>query len=484
MYHHRLSQRPNPLCIIIIFLTLPTISAIVFLTLSSQTPLIKIPKPKPTITSLIHTQIANTTCDGTLYPDLCVSTISTFPDLLLKSLPQIIAATVNHSVTEVRASESNCSGILRTIPELAPLDKQALDDCIELLDNTIAELKTVIADLSANKTTSKHFRDLQTLLSGAMTNQYTCLDGFAYSKGNVRPYIEDRLDKISHHVSNALAMLRKIPAANAAAHGGGEVFPEYGKVRGGFPTWVSRKDRRLLQAAVNQTRYNLVVAKDGSGNFTTIGEAVAAAPNSSETRFVIYVKGGAYYENVEVERKKTKLMLVGDGIGKTLVKDNRMLLMGGPLSAVVGNGFIAKGITFENYAGPSKHQAVAFRSGSDFSAFFQCSFIGYQDTLYVHSLRQFYRDCDIYGTNCNLYARKPDDTQKNIITAQGRDDPFQTTGISIISCKIAAALDLIPVQSSFKTYLGRPWKQYSRTVYLLSNIGDLVDPAGWLEVVR
>ncbi|KAL7198989.1 hypothetical protein ACSBR2_021305 [Camellia fascicularis] len=499
MYHHRLSQRPNPLCIIIIVLTLPSISAIVFLTLSSRTPLIKIPKPKPTITFLIHTQIANSTCDGTLYPDLCVSTISTFPDLLLKSLPQIIAATVNHSVTEVRASESNCSGILRTIPELAPLDKQALDDCIELLDNTIAELKTVIADLSANKTTSKHFRDLQTLLSGAMTNQYTCLDGFAYSKGNVRPYIKDRLDKISHHVSNALAMLRKIPAANAAAHGGGEVFPEYGRVRGGFPTWVSRKDRRLLQAAVNQTRYNLVVAKDGSGNFTTIGEAVAAAPNSSETRFVIYVKGGAYYENVEVERKKTKLMLVGDGIEKTLVKGNRNVVDGwttfrSATFAVVGNGFIAKGITFENYAGPSKHQAVAFRSGSDFSAFFQCSFIGYQDTLYVHSLRQFYRDCDIYGTvdfifgnaavvfqNCNLYARKPDDNQKNIITAQGRDDPFQTTGISIISCKIAAALDLIPVQSSFKTYLGRPWKQYSRTVYLLSNIGDLVDPAGWLE---
>ncbi|KAL7226864.1 hypothetical protein ACSBR1_021852 [Camellia fascicularis] len=437
MYHHRLSQRPNPLCIIIIVLTLPSISAIVFLTLPSRTPLIKIPKPKPTITFLMHTQIANSTCDGTLYSDLCVSTISTFPDLLLKSLPQIIAATVNHSVTEVRASESNCSGILRTIPELAPLDKQALDDCIELLDNTIAELKTVIADLSANKTTSKHFRDLQTLLSGAMTNQYTCLDGFAYSKGNVRPYIKDR--------------------------------------------------------------YNLVVAKDGSGNFTTIGEAVAAAPNSSETRFVIYVKGGAYYENVEVERKKTKLMLVGDGIEKTLVKGNRNVVDGwttfrSATFAVVGNGFIAKGITFENYAGPSKHQAVAFRSGSDFSAFFQCSFIGYQDTLYVHSLRQFYRDCDIYGTvdfifgnaavvfqNCNLYARKPDDNQKNIITAQGRDDPFQTTGISIISCKIAAALDLIPVQSSFKTYLGRPWKQYSRTVYLLSNIGDLVDPAGWLE---
>lgn len=163
-------------------------------------------------------------------------------------------------------------------------------------------------------------------------------------------------------------------------------------------------------------------------------------------------------------------------------------------AAVVGNGFIAKGITFENYAGPSKHQAVALRSGSDLSAFYQCSFVGYQDTLYVHSLRQFYRECDIYGTvdfifgnaavvfqNCNLYARKPNENQKNIFTAQGREDPNQNTGISIINSKIAAAADLIPVQPSFKSYLGRPWKLYSRTVILRSYIGDLIEPVGWLE---
>lgn len=161
---------------------------------------------------------------------------------------------------------------------------------------------------------------------------------------------------------------------------------------------------------------------------------------------------------------------------------------------MVGNGFIAKGITFENYAGPSKHQAVALRSGSDLSAFYQCSFVGYQDTLYVHSLRQFYRECDIYGTvdfifgnaavvfqNCNLYARKPNENQKNIFTAQGREDPNQNTGISIINSKIAAAADLIPVQPSFKSYLGRPWKLYSRTVILRSYIGDLIEPVGWLE---
>lgn len=329
-----------------------------------------------------------------------------------------------------------------------------------------------------------------------MTNQYTCLDGFANGKANVRDIIKYNLYNISQHVSNSLAILNKIPGVNTSKS---EVTHEFGNMKSGFPSWVSGKDRRLLQSSVKVTNYNLVVAKDGTGNFTTIGDAVAAAPNSSTTRFVIYIKAGAYFENVEVERKKANLMFLGDGIGKTVVKASRNVVDGwttfrSATVAVVGDRFIAKGITFENSAGPSKHQAVALRSGSDFSAFYQCSFVGYQDTLYVHSLRQFYRECDIYGTvdfifgnaavvfqNCNMYARKPNENQKNIFTAQGREDPNQNTGISILNCKVTAASDLIPVKSSFKTYLGRPWKEYSRTVFLKSNIDDLVEPAGWLE---
>ena len=65
---------------------------------------------------------------------------------------------------------------------------------------------------------------------------------------------------------------------------------------------------------------------------------------------------------------------------------------------MVGDGFIARGMTFRNTAGASNHQAVALRSGSDLSVYYQCSFEGYQDTLYTYSERQFYRECDIYGT--------------------------------------------------------------------------------------
>ncbi|GLT35587.1 hypothetical protein SLA2020_100270 [Shorea laevis] len=150
-------------------------------------------------------------------------------------------------------------------------------------------------------------------------------------------------------------------------------------------------------------------------------------------------------------------------------------------------------MTFENTAGPQKHQAVALLSGSDFSVFYRCSFIGYQDTLYVYSQRQFYRDCDIYGTqdfifgdavavlqNCNIYVRKPISNQRNTITAQGRKDPNKNTGIVIHNSRVMAASDLRPVQGSFKTYLGRPRKKYSRTVFMKCTLDGLIDPAGWL----
>jgi len=164
------------------------------------------------------------------------------------------------------------------------------------------------------------------------------------------------------------------------------------------------------------------------------------------------------------------------------------------MTAVSGNRFIAKDMTFQNTAGAQKHQAVALRVGAELSVVYRCSIKGYQDTLYVYSLRQFYREVDIYGTvdfifgnaavviqNSNILARRSMSQQQNTITAQGRTDPNQNTGISIHNCKVSAASDLQAVEGSIKTYLGRPWKQYSRTVFMQSALDDLIDPAGWLE---
>ncbi|XP_043696646.1 pectinesterase isoform X2 [Telopea speciosissima] len=264
-----------------------------------------------------------------------------------------------------------------------------------------------------------------------------------------------------------------------------------------FPEWLSASDRRLLQATT--VTADVTVAADGSGNFKTVAAAVAAAPEKSSKRYVIKIKAGVYRENVEVPKKKTNIMFVGDGKKNTIITASRNVVDGSTTFhsatvAVVGERFLARDITFQNTAGPSKHQAVALRVGSDLSAFYRCDMLAYQDTLYVHSLRQFYVECLIAGTvdfifgnaaavfqNCDIHARRPGSGQKNMVTAQGRDDPNQNTGIVIQKCRIGATSDLEGVKSQFQSYLGRPWKEYSRTIVMQTSISDVINPVGWHE---
>ncbi|VVB06988.1 unnamed protein product [Arabis nemorensis] len=246
----------------------------------------------------------------------------------------------------------------------------------------------------------------------------------------------------------------------------------------------------------------VTVNQNGTGNFTTIIEAVTAAPNKTDGTagyFVIYVTSGVYEENVMIPKNKRYLMIIGDGINRTVVTGNRNVVDGwttfnSATFAVTSPNFVAVNMTFRNTAGPEKHQAVALRNSADLSIFYSCSFEAYQDTLYTHSLRQFYRECDIYGTvdfifgnaavvfqNCNLYPRQPLPNQFNAITAQGRTDPNQNTGTSIHNCTIRPADDLVSSNYTVKTYLGRPWKEYSRTVFMQSYLDGFVEPVGWRE---
>ncbi|KAI3932355.1 hypothetical protein MKW92_009747, partial [Papaver armeniacum] len=64
---------------------------------------------------------------------------------------------------------------------------------------------------------------------------------------------------------------------------------------------------------------HVVVAKDGSGNYTTVQEAVASAPSNSDTRYIIYIKRGSYKGQVVIEAPKMNLMLVGDGMHSTII---------------------------------------------------------------------------------------------------------------------------------------------------------------------
>ncbi|XP_061352811.1 pectinesterase-like [Gastrolobium bilobum] len=362
-------------------------------------------------------------------------------------------------------------------------EKAAWSDCLNLYEDTISILNETL-----NPTRNSPSYDLQTWLSTALTNLDTCQTGFVELgvDNNVLTLIPNK--NISEIISNTLAL-------NNASSTTQENKNSY---KNGFPNWLSHGDRTLLQSSSPSP--DIVVAKDGSGNFKTIKEALEAVPKrSGRKRFVIYVKPGVYNENLDIGKSLKNIMLFSDSMRLTVITGSRSVGGGSTTFnsatvAVKGDGFIARAITFRNTAGPQNHQAVALRSSADLSVFYRCGFEGYQDTLYVHSQRQFYKECYIYGTvdfifgnaavvfqNCNIYARKPTGKQKNAITAQGRTDPNQNTGFSIQNSSVKASQELVPMLNSFKTFLGRPWKQYSRTVFIHTYLDTLVDPAGWLE---
>ncbi|KAL3625250.1 hypothetical protein CASFOL_030704 [Castilleja foliolosa] len=370
--------------------------------------------------------------------------------------------------------------------------RNAVSDCLELMDLSVDQLSWTISANPNGKdnSTGNIGADMKTWLSGALINQDTCKEGFEGTNGILKNLVAGSLDKITSLIYDILSNI-KTTQTKRGGKGNGR------KLIGGdkFPGWLRSGDRNLLQAA-NGDVADVVVAADGTGNFTTIEEAIDAAPEESAKRFVIYIKRGVYKEYVEISKKKWNVMMIGDGINATVISGNHNFVNGwttyrSATFAVKGQGFIARDITFENTAGPEKHQAVAFRSDSDLSVLFRCSFQGYQDTLYAHSQRQFYRECQITGTvdfifgdgavvfqNCEILARQGLPNQKNTITAQGRKEPVENTGFSIQFCNISVEPDVV---NSTQTYLGRPWKLFSRTVIMQSFIGNAIRPEGWLE---
>ncbi|KAL7194089.1 hypothetical protein ACSBR2_025683 [Camellia fascicularis] len=381
----------------------------------------------------------------------------------------------------------------------------AIADCLDLLDLSADELtRTLSASQSPNGTYGKHnstgnlSADLRTWLSGALGNQDTCIEGFDGTNSIVKNLVAGSLNQLTSLIQDILLQVRPLPDSKANNHngGGGRKLKNDDDP---FPYWIKSKDRKLLQSNTNGNGVlaaDVVVAADGSGNFSKVMDAISAAPEYSSRRYVVYVKKGVYNEYVEISKKKWNLMMIGDGIDVTVISGNRSFIDGwttyrSATFAVSGDGFLASDITFENRAGPEKYQAVALRINADLAAVYRCAIRGYQDTLYAHSLRQFYRECQITSTvdfifgdgtvvfqNCRILATLGLPDQKNTITAQGRKDPSESTGFSIQFSNISAEPDLLASLNSTYTYLRRPWKLYSRTVIMQSYMSNAIRQEG------
>ncbi|KAG0625853.1 hypothetical protein M758_2G084600 [Ceratodon purpureus] len=441
-------------------------------------------------------------CSKTLYPEVCNNTLfgsdTSNPQKYVQIAMKAAMGAISKSLEAVQDLQLSAPVKNGTQYSTLVMCGEVFSECLEQVNTSLFR----VSDLKLESLKSE-VGDIQQYMAAALTYQDTCLTGVQdFGIWNASDAINGTHGAYTTMLlSNSLSMVNSLSRVTDF----GRLMPRHSRrllgssdlsgssLRGEFPQWISREGRRLLQTS--KPVPNAIVAKDGSGQFTSIQKAVDAAP-SSGARWVIYVKKGTYNEYVNVPKGKKNLMVYGDGPGNTVITGKKSVVGSGTTTflsatfAVVAPGFIAKDMTIQNTAGPSGEQAVALRAGGDQQAFSNVNLEGYQDTLYAHTFRQFYSACTITGTidyifgnaaavfqNCNLQARQGRSGSQNIYTASGRTDPGQNTGFSFLSCTVGAAPGL---ESSFPTYLGRPWKPYAQTLFIKSTLASCVNPAGWL----
>lgn len=290
-------------------------------------------------TSPSHT-ILRSSCSSTLYPDLCYSAITAAKAThRVSSQKDVIEISLNITATAVEHNYFTVKKLLQR-KHLTKREKIALHDCLETIDETLDELHEAVEDLEeypTKKSLIQHADDLKTLISSAITNQVTCLDGFSHDEADkkIREVLLDGQEHVEHMCSNALAMIKNMTDTDIVA-AESLTNRKLMEEESGWPAWLSAADRRLLQSS--DVTPDVVVAADGSGNYKTVSAAVAAAPENSNKRYVIRIKAGVYKENVEVGKKKKNIMFLGDGRTKTIITGSRNVVDGSTTfnSATVG----------------------------------------------------------------------------------------------------------------------------------------------------
>ncbi|XP_004239802.1 pectinesterase-like [Solanum lycopersicum] len=429
----------------------------------------------------------NVICQQTDYKETCVKSLAKAnntndPKDLLKVA---FGATINDLFDVIKNS-----ALLINEASKDPRTKDALKTCGDLLDVAIDDVRRSFDEIGVFDATKfkDYADDLKTWLSASITYQETCLDAFENTTGETGEKMRKLLKNAGELTSNSLAMVSSF----------GQVLTDLNlKIPGVNRRLLNAHERMLNEVNSNGLKPNVVVAIDGSGQYKSINEALRAVPKKNTQKFVIFIKAGIYKEYIDIPKKMNHIVFIGEGPTKTKITGNKNFADGiGTFQtatvAINGDNFMAKDIGIENTAGAIKHQAVALRVSGDKAIFHNCQFDGYQDTLYVHAYRQFFRDCTITGTidfifgdassvfqSCKMIVRKPMANQACMVTAQGRKDRRGVGAIVMQNCEIRAEHEFISTQPTIKAYLGRPWKEFSRTIIMQSLIDGFIDPQGW-----
>ncbi|KAL5728520.1 pectinesterase [Ranunculus cassubicifolius] len=232
------------------------------------------------------------------------------------------------------------------------------------------------------------------------------------------------------------------------------------------------------------------VSADGTGQFKTVTEALATVPMKNTVRTIIQIAPGTYKEKIQIDREKPFITLYGTdptNLAK-ITFDGTALKYGTLQSATVGvdsDYFMAVNIVFENTApepdGKMKlAQAVAMRISGEKAAFYNCRFLGFQDTLCDDRGSHYFENCFIQGTTDFIFGRGKSiysqteihsiDKIGGVITAHAREKQDDDSAYIFLNCKVTG---------TGKTVLGRVWKPMARVIFALSDLGANVNPIGW-----
>ena len=244
---------------------------------------------------------------------------------------------------------------------------------------------------------------------------------------------------------------------------------------------------------------------EGTTEFPTIQMAMDHHPFAGPGgRVFIEIAPGTYHERVIITQNHPNITFIGTGKSPEDVVITNSLngkTAGGTFFTetveVNGSGFEADNLTFENTAS-NTGQAVAIAVRSDRAIFKHCRFLGHQDTLFADYGRQYYVDSYIEGGVDYIFGNATavfDRTTLNsngpgFITAQSRTDADQTSGYVILNSKVTANFEPAPPvppaadgtprpERAHVIGLGRPWRPYSRVVYINTELAAEVNPVGW-----
>ena len=251
----------------------------------------------------------------------------------------------------------------------------------------------------------------------------------------------------------------------------------------------------------------IVVARDGTGEFRNISEAIEVCRAFMEYHKVIYIKKGTYKEKLIIPQSLTNVELCGEDRDNTIITwdDHANIKMGDgcwvmgdsqqptansqrPMGTfrtftlkIQGSRITLKNLTVENNSA-RLGQAVALHTEGDRLTFVNCRFLGHQDTIYTGNAqtRLYFKDCYIEGTTdfifgpstawfeqCDIFCKAD-----SYITAAStpQDVPY---GYIFNHCRISAAPGVE------KVYLGRPWRDYGYTLFMNCELPRQILPEGW-----